>query len=488
MAASARFDRRGGSSVKRVRIVSVVGVIATAAAGLTPVGGAAVAAGHGGTGDRIGGAQVWVGRDAGPPGAYDLVGGMVTSPDGSTVYVARTSGQVFAVVARDATTGTRTWAARTHGPGGAQIFAEAVAVSPDGSRLFVTGDVEETINKRSAFTVAYDTLDGSVVWSAQRQVGNNKEFIPGRIAVSPDGTQVFITGSRTGKHGFNDFWDYLTVGYSAANGSKVWSSAYDGPAHRGDTAEGIGVSPDGTRVFVTGTSAAGGEARDFATIAYSAADGSQQWSSRFAEGADNFASDLVVNPSGSRVYVAGVGRPRLNDSHAFRVVAYNADTGRQAGLARYAGGRNDFAADLAISSDGSRLFVTGGGGPDFLTVAFNIPLHVPLWAAQYDGGHGSDTAYSVAVGPQGARVYVTGESDEGRSACFGEVPSTAYATVAYHAATGTPGWVSRYGGLNKHPDSAKQVAVSPDGSLVFVTGNSDSGCTGSDVATLAYAR
>jgi DNA-binding beta-propeller fold protein YncE len=90
------------------------------------------------------------------------------------------------------------------------------------------------------------------------------------------------------------------------------------------------------------------------------------------------------------------------------------------------------------------------------------------------------------VNPNGQRVYVTGESDEGKIACFGEVPSTAYATVSYRAATGSQRWVSRYAGLNKHPDSAREVAVSPNGSLVFVTGDTDSGCTGSDVATLAY--
>jgi DNA-binding beta-propeller fold protein YncE len=477
--------------VRLARIASVVGVCATTVVGLTVVGGADAAADpskSGASSDRAGGAQVWVSRDTGPQNAYDRVGGMAVSPDGSTVYVARTSGRVFAVVARDASTGMRTWAVRTSGPGGAQIFAEAVALSPDGSRLFVTGDVEETIDERSAFTVAYDSSDGSILWSAQRLVGNNKEFIPRRIAVSPGGARLFVTGSRTGKHGINDFWDYLTVGYSTADGSKMWSAAYDGPAHRGDTAEGIGISPDGNRVFVTGTSAASGDSRDFATIAYAAADGSEEWSSRFVAGADNFASDLVVGLTGSRVYVAGLGRPPLNVPYSYRLVSYNAVTGAQAGVARYADGRNDNASDLTISSDGSRLFVTGSGGPDFLTVAFDVPLHAPLWAARYDGGHGSDNAYSLAVNPDGTRVYVTGESETGRIACFGEVPSTAYATVAYHAATGSPGWVSRYGGLSKHPDSARQVAVSPDGSLVFVTGDSDSGCTGSDVATLAYAR
>jgi DNA-binding beta-propeller fold protein YncE len=252
---------------------------------------------------------------------------MAVSPDGSTVYVARTSGLAFAVVAHDATTGARIWSVRTRGPGGAQIFAEAVAISPDGSRLFVTGDVEETIDTRSPFTVAYDTSDGSILWSTQRSVLKNIEFIPQRIAVSPNGAHVYITGSRTGKQGINDFWDYLTLSYSTANGSMEWSAAYNGPARRGDTAEGIGVSPDNTLVFVTGTSAAAGDARDFATIAYSAADGSSQWVSRFATGAENFASDLVVKPSGSRVYVAGTSRPNLTARYDYRVVAYNTVTG-----------------------------------------------------------------------------------------------------------------------------------------------------------------
>ena len=466
------------------RIAIAVGVCAMTAAVSAPV---ATANPDGGGHRRAGGAQVWVSRDAGPPNAYDRIGGMALSPDSSTVYVARTSGLVFAVVAHDATTGARKWAVRTRGPGGAQIFAEAVAISPDGSRLFVTGDVEETIDTRSALTIAYDTTDGSVLWSTQRLVPNNVEFIPRRIAVGPNGAHVYITGSRTGKQGINDFWDYLTLSYSTANGSKQWSAAYNGPAHRGDTAEGIGVSPDNALVYVTGTSAAAGDARDFATIAYSAADGSQQWVSRFTTGADNFASNLVVNPNGSRVYVAGTARPNLYIPYYYRVVAYNAATGIQTGGAWYGGGRNDFNSDLTISADGSRLFLTGSGGPDYLTVAFDLPLHAARWASHYDGGHGGDHAYSVAVNPNGTRVYVTGESDEGKIACFGEVPSTAYATVSYRAATGTQRWVSRYAGLNKHPDSAREVAVSPNGSLVFVTGDTDSGCTGSDVATLAYS-
>ena len=124
--------------------------------------------------------------------------------------------------------------------------------------------------------------------------------------------------------------------------------------------------------------------------------------------------------------------------------------------------------------------------PHFLTVGFDASTLVPLWSSRYDGGHGFDAAYAVIVSPDGGHVYVTGESERGRIACFGDVASTAYATVSYAAATGDPLWVSRYAGLRRDPDQANQIAIGPDGSSVFVSGNSDYGCTGSDVATLAY--
>ncbi len=240
-------------------------------------------------------------------------------------------------------------------------------------------------------------------------------------------------------------------------------------------------------MFVTGTSKDGGaNDRDFVTIAYRAGDGSPQWTSRYSVGADNFAVGLAVSPDGSTVYVAGYGRAAINLLHDYELVAYRSGTGAQAGTAEYAGGDDDFSSSVAINGDGTRVFLTGIGGQDFLTVAFDGTTLVPLWSSRYDGQHGFDAAYAITVSPDGGRVYVTGESEKSGIACFGDVASTAYATVSYAAASGGQVWVSRYAGLRRDPDQAEQIAVSPDGSSVFVSGNSDYGCKGSDVATLDY--
>src|SRR5262249_15152595 len=157
--------------------------------------------------------------------------------------------------------------------------------------------------------------------------------------------------------------------------------------------------------------------------------------------------------------------------HVYKLVAYDAATGQRVGATEYGNGGDDFASDLAISGDGSRLAITGTDGTtfDYLTAAFDASTLKRQWAARYDRGHGVDSSNAVAISPDGRRVYVTGESEQGKIACFGDVPSTAYATVAYRAGGGGGLWISRYVGLVDAPDEATEVAVAPDSTRVFVT-------------------
>ena len=48
-----------------------------------------------------------------------------------------------------------------------------------------------------------------------------------------------------------------------------------------------------------------------------------------------------------------------------------------------------------------------------------------------------------------------------------------FATVAYDAGTGTRAWTSRYAGPGGSYDRPSAMVVSPDGSKVFVTGESE---------------
>ena len=104
-----------------------------------------------------------------------------------------------------------------------------------------------------------------------------------------------------------------------------------------------------------------------------------------------------------------------------------------------------------------------------------------LWVHRYNGpANGDDSASSVAVSPSGGTVFVTG----GRTAANGLLD---YATVAYNAATGAQLWVKRYNGPRNGDDYASSMAVSPDGAKVYVTGGSTRGASVGDYATIAYS-
>ena len=87
------------------------------------------------------------------------------------------------------------------------------------------------------------------------------------IGVSPDGSAVVVTGASTGS---TSSFDYATFAYDVSTGATLWASRYNGPGNETDSPTALGVSPDGSSVFVTGGSAGSTGNYDYATVAYRA--------------------------------------------------------------------------------------------------------------------------------------------------------------------------------------------------------------------------
>ena len=167
-----------------------------------------------------------------------------------------------------------------------------------------------------------------------------------------------MAGQSDGSGGF----DYATIAYDAATGTQLWVKRYNGPENLGNVANALGVSPDGSRVFVTGESIGSGSDSDYATVAYDAATGTQLWVTRY-NGPDSRldqANALGVSPDGSRVFVTGESLGSGSDFD-YASVAYDAATGTQRWVRRFNGATNqgDIAHALGVSPDGSHVFVTG---------------------------------------------------------------------------------------------------------------------------------
>jgi WD40 repeat protein len=309
----------------------------------------------------------------------DAATGLTVSPDGNTVYVTGSSyatetGDDFATVSYDANNGEQLWAIR-YDDSGFGDFAYSIAASPDGARVFVTGGSADLAGTSHYATVAYDASAGSQLWVSRYNGPADLGDVARVVRVSPDGVSIFVTGYSYAANGYPDF---ATAAYDASTGAQRWVRRYDGPINGDDEAWSLGVSPDGTAVFVTGQSYGSSGTWDYLTIAYRASTGARGWLRRYNGPGNSYDQPLALglNPDGSAVYVTGlsVGSGTGED---YTTIAYRASTGAGAWIRRYdsLANEDDEANALAVSADGSEVVVTGtshspGRSWDYVTIAY----------------------------------------------------------------------------------------------------------------------
>jgi hypothetical protein len=336
-------------------------------------------------------------------------------------------------VAYAAATGAEIWTARYSGPN--SDGGLALRVSPDGSVVYVAGRSMNTSLNSDYITVAYETTGGGLLWEARYDGPGHYEDLATLLDVSPDGSLIFVSGYSWGE---STVYDYATIAYDAASGSPIWLHRYNGQGNNYDIPHAIGVSPDGSTVYLTGTADAGAPSHeDYATIAYAAKSGAMMWARRYAEpgtSGPDIASDLGVSPDGSRVYVTGISyAPGTHDDYA--TVAYDSHNGARVWVARYNGVTNDTdgATGLGVSPDGSRVYVTGyswakpATRANYLTIAYDSTTGSRTWTG-WNAGRGDDYPSALSVSPLGDRVFVAGEYQ--RAVDF---EAYDYGTVAFSA-------------------------------------------------------
>lgn len=448
------------------RFARLGGLALAASAAAVLIGGPSVGA-------ATGGKRLWVARYNDPASKDDGATSLAVSPDGSMVFVTGRSGgrgtnSDYATVAYEASTGMKLWVRRYNGPGNGTDAAVSIAISPDNSKVFVTGYSRGTTTRYDYTTLAYDVATGARRWVNRYNGPGNGNDIASSLAVSPDGSKVYVTGHS---HGTTVGYEYATVAYDSSTGARLWVKRSD---HDGEACC-VAISPDGRKVFVTGT---------IGTVAYSSSTGARLWAKRSR---NSTTCCLTASPDGRRVFISGSSASNNGD---YSTAAYNAENGRRVWLSSYNGNANglDDAFSLAVSPSGARVFVTGRSGRrgaccfmDYATLSYNASSGRRLWVRRYNGpGNSEDQAASVAVSTDGSEVFVTGQSG-------GTTTSVDYATLAYGASSGVRLWLRRYSGPGSGLDVATSVLASPDGSKVFVTGWSISRLIpDADYATLAY--
>src|SRR5689334_15724180 len=89
-----------------------------------------------------------------------------------------------------------------------------------------------------------------------------------------------------------------------------------------------------------------------------------------------------------------------------------------------------------------------------------------LWVSRYQGPtRGGNGVADMALSPDGRTVYVTGSSQ-------GRLSGSDFATVMYDSSTGDRIGVLRYNGPDNYSDWATSLAISQDGMRLYVAGTS----------------
>jgi DNA-binding beta-propeller fold protein YncE len=222
-------------------------------------------------------------------------------------------------------------------------------------------------------TIAYDLTSGATLWTTRFDEPTSDDDYPYGAEVSPDGTRVYVTGSAHSSTAS----DFVTLAYDASTGSQLWSATYDGTGHRFDFARALDVSPDGSSIYVAGSSDGSRRSADYATVAYDAAGGEALWVARYDDpaGRYDYPEAVQVSPDGGTVIVTG-GDTAKTDGHT---VAYDSSSGAERWTAIYDGPEHldDGLVALVVSPDGRTVFVAGSsrganGRYRFATIAYRV--------------------------------------------------------------------------------------------------------------------
>ncbi len=369
------------------------------------------------------------------------------------------------------------WVNRYNGQGDYSDRFNSVLTDVSGN-VFLAGSTVQSGNNQDILLLKLDA-NGNTVW---RNIYNAPSSgVDTALAMAMDASgNTYITGYAKFPVSATDI---ITIKYNSA-GVIQWTANYGYTTNQYEQGNSIVVDSSGN-VFVTGQSDPDSTitaSDDYVVIKYNSS-GVQQWVQRTngtGNGIDR-PSKIVLDPIGNPVVT---GRSDNLVNYDYLTVKYNASTGLPIWSVRYDRTHNDWATDLVINPTNGNIYVTGRSKNvdyDYATVCYNSS-GVQQWDTIYDNGIGDNRATDIGIDSTG-NLYVTGQSNVGTSTSV----NYDITTLKYNS-SGVQQWIKTYGGTAQNDDIPSAIFVSSVGN-VFVTGSVDtdaSAIVANDYVTLKY--
>jgi hypothetical protein len=388
----------------------------------------------------------------------------VTADAAGNVYVAGQSREAadnyydMILIKYDAA-GNRSWVARYNGPDNKND-------RPKGMALDASGNIHVTMESDSdVVTVKYDP-GGNLLWTARYSSPSNGFDQPNAIFIDAAG-RVYVTGSSAG--------DMITIKYGA-DGSQLWENTYIGPSGGAGIGNQLTVDAAGN-VYVAGESAGTGTVYDFVTAKYDSA-GTQLWAVRY-DGPDHRldeANFVGVDGAGN-VYVVGNSyylEPGPRSGPEIATIKYDA-SGNIAWVRRYRAPGAISSAVNGVVFDGAGNthiagFSFGGDNDQSILLKYDAAGDLLQQILYADGG-------SIMAVDLSGNVYVTGGAE-------GDTTRTDFTTIKYNAA-GSRIWRSTYDTTSAVDDNGQHIAQDANGNT-YVAGSSGLDGWNNDIVTVKY--
>ena len=233
-----------------------------------------------------------------------------------------------------------------------------IAVSPDGTRIYVT-------NVNYGYSGTVSVID-TAINEVTATVDLGKKYSPCGVAVKPDGTKVYVADRDI-------------------NGVSVIDTATNTVTARvpvGTNPLGVTVTPDGTKVYVTNRYSNNVSVIDTSTNTVTA-------TVKVGLG----PCEVTFNPAGTNLYVAN------SESNAISVI----DTGSNIVTATVPVGK--WPMGIAVNPDGTKVYVANSGSNNVSVIDTANNTVVATVNVRKN-------PYGIAVTPDGTKVYVANSGND----------------------------------------------------------------------------